>query len=142
MGLFSRKISKKELDKVNELLKECSVHSNAANNSVKPEVFFEHYNALENKLKELIKFEKYGIFKGGSPSGDLARVKRQRINEVNAMIERSFYHTKKKAEKLNEQDAKALYNEYFDNIENLSGELDVFNKKVLTDLKAIVLKSE
>lgn len=137
MGLFSRKISDKQLNAVNDLLKECSVHSNSANNAVKPEVFFENYNALERKLKELTKYEKYGIFKGGSPSGDLARVKRQRINETNAMIERSFFHAKKKAAKAGESLTGNIVREYFKHMETFENEFDAFNKKVLADLKEL-----
>lgn len=137
MGLFGRKISDKQLKLVNGLLKECGAHSNAANNAASPEVFFENYNALERKLKELTKYEKYGIFKGGSPSGDLARVKRQRINETNAMIERSFFNAKKKAAKAGEGLTGNIIREYFEHMATYNGEFDAFNKKVLTDLKKL-----
>lgn len=137
MGLFGKKISDKQMKLANGLLKECGVHSNAANNAVKPEVFFENYNALEQKLKELTKYEKYGIFRGGSPSGDLARVKRQRVNEVNAMIERGFFNAKKKAAKAGENLNGAVIREYFEHMEEFENEFDPFNKKVLADLKEL-----
>lgn len=137
MGLFSRKISEAQLKKVKALLKECRICSDAANHAVRPNVFFENYNALEKKLKELAKYEKYGVFKGGSPSGDLERVKRQRVNEVNAMIERGFFNAKKEAAKNGEGLRGAAVTEYFEDMERFSGQLDPFNKKVLSDLKEL-----
>ena len=142
MGLFSRKITDKQLNTVNGLLKECQIHSNAANNAVKPEVFFNNYNDLEGKLKELTKYEKYGVFKGGTPSGDLARVKRQRINETNAMIERSFFHAKKKAAKAGESLNGNIIKEYFAHMKTFDNEFDSFNKKVLADLKELCFNSK
>jgi len=139
MGLFTRKISKKKLDTVNELLKESASFADAANKSVNPEVFFESYNMLEKKLAELINYEHYKIFRGNTPSRDLMRAQEQRQNEINAMIQRSYHHAKAKAEKTGQAMDGEVMREYFEHMEEFKHEMNKFNRKVMDDLKEITL---
>lgn len=139
MGLFSRKIPQKKLDRVNTLLAESAACADAANKAVRPEVFFEQYDQLEAKLKELVEYEHYKIFRGSTPGRDLLRTQEQRQNEANAMIQRSYHHAKSKAEKAGEPPDGALMRAYFDHMETFKPQMNKFNKKVIDDLRALTL---
>lgn len=143
MGLFSRTISESNLKKVKALLAECAECAQAANQCVKPEVFFEKYDALEAKLLELTKYEKYKIFHGNIPSKDLFRIQENRQNELNAMIQRSYLHAKELAERQTDAEKKReVLQNYFDHMDEFKDKMNKFNRKVVDDLRGIALPQE
>lgn len=122
------------------MLRECRELSQALNVCVRPAVFFEKYDALESLLKELTAYEKYRVFQGNTPSRDLRRLQDQEQSEINAMIQRSFTHARDRAAELPPEDKRRAMSEYFDDIDAWSARMSRFNKKVVRDLRKIVME--
>lgn len=90
MGLFRPKISKLELECVNQLLKKANESANIINKTTQPDVFFRRLCFLLHFLLELQKYERYKIFKGNTPSNDFKNIINNLEKTVDDFIERSY----------------------------------------------------
>lgn len=90
MDLFTPKISKIELMKVEALLKQLNDTVNTINHTTNPDIFFGRLNFAIDALLELQKYEKYRIFKKRTPTEDLNELLNGLENNVNIFINRSY----------------------------------------------------
>ena len=97
MGLFTPKISKSELECVNQLLKKSQECVQIINKTTQPDVFFRRLCFLLHFLLELKKYEKYKIFKGSTPTGDYNAILDNIEKTVDDFIERSYAQAKEKS---------------------------------------------
>lgn len=135
MGLFRKKITEEELKTVKRLLKEVGRYSDIANHTANADEFFGNYHGMEGKLRELAEYEKFGVFKGGTPSKDLARIENNFQNDLNLFIQRSWICLKEEIKDMDEEQAARRRGEYFRSMTKYEGEMSPYNKNLIKDMR-------
>lgn len=136
MGFFRKKITEEEMQTVKRLLKEIDECSFTANHTADADAFFENYGGLERKLRELCTYEKFGIFKGGTPSRDLARIENNFQNDLNLFIRRSWICLKEELREMDEDRAQKRREEYFRSLNSHAEEMNLYNKELIRNMEA------
>ena len=90
MGLFTPKISQRELQYVQTRLSQLQDSVRLVNSTVKPDVFFKRLHFTLDLLLDLQSYEKYKIFKGTRPSDDYRKIINNLESTVNDFIDRTI----------------------------------------------------
>lgn len=89
MGLFTPKISARDLQYVQSRMTQLQDSVNLINTTTKPDVFFKRLHFTLDLLLDLQSYEKYNIFKGSRPSEDYRKIINNLEATVNAFIDRA-----------------------------------------------------
>ena len=100
MGLFTPKISQRELQYVQSRFSQLQDSVRLVNSTVKPDVFFKRLNFTLDLLLDLQRYEKYKIFKGARPSDDYQKIISNLDATVNDFIDRAIADNNKKVGQL------------------------------------------
>ena len=106
MGLFSPKISPREMEYVSGRMNQLQDSVQLVNSTVKPDVFFKRLNMTLDILMDLRSYEKYGIFKGSSPTSDFNKIIRNIESTVDDFIDRALAANQQKIATLKSETAK------------------------------------
>ena len=74
MGLFTPKISQRELEYVRSRMSQLQDTAHLINTTTKPDVFFKRLNFALDILLDLQHYEKYSIFRNSKPSQDYQKI--------------------------------------------------------------------
>ena len=106
MGLFSPKISNFDKQRAQGYLKQIQESAKLVNTTVKPDIYFGRLNFLFDLFLRLQPYERYGIFRGGTPSSDLAKLQNGLEKSVDDFIMRSYEKQMEKVKVLKTEKAK------------------------------------
>lgn len=90
MGLFTPKISPRELQYVQTRLSQLQDSAQILNTTTKPDVFFKRLHYSLDALLDLQRYEQYKIFKGSRPSDDYRKIINNLEATVNDFIDRAL----------------------------------------------------
>lgn len=88
MGLFTPKISPKELEYVRTRMSQLQDTVHLINTTTKPDVFFKRLNFALDILLDLQRYEKYRIFTNAKPSQDYQKIIQNMEHTVDNFIDR------------------------------------------------------
>lgn len=115
MGLFTPKISQRELQYVQNRLSQLQDSVRLVNSTVKPDVFFKRLHFTLDLLLDLQSYEKYKIFKGARPSDDYRKIINNLEATVNDFIDRAIVDNNNKVTRLKTEKGKQKKIEDFAN---------------------------
>ena len=113
MGLFTPKISDKQLQMVSANMNQINDSIKLVNSTVDPAVFFKRINFLLDLLLRLQSYEKYKIFKHGTPTQDYKKILSNLEATVNDFIDRAIEANQRKIASLKTDKAKKRNYENF-----------------------------
>lgn len=96
MGLFTLKISPRELEYVRSRMSQLQDTVHLINTTTKPDVFFKRLNFALDILMDLQRYEKYRIFTKSKPSQDYQKIIRNMEATVDSFIDRVLEENEKK----------------------------------------------
>lgn len=106
MGLFTPKLSPKQLQCVQAKLTQLNDSVKLINSTVKPDVFFKRLHFTLDLLLDLRQYEKYKIFKSGTPTQDYQKIIANMEATVNDFIDRALEANQRKIDSLKTEKAK------------------------------------
>lgn len=113
MGLFTPKISPRDLQHVQSSLSQLQDSANFLNTTTKPDVFFKRLHFTLDLLLDLQSYEKYKIFKGSRPSDDYRKIINNLEATVNDFIDRAVVANNDKLASLKTEKARKRNRENF-----------------------------
>lgn len=106
MGLFTPKISPRELEYVQSRLSQLQDTAHLINTTIKPDVFFKRLNFALDILLDLQRYEKYRIFTKTKPSQDYQKIIQNMELTVDNFIDRVLEANERKIATLKTSSAK------------------------------------